>query len=70
MKFYDNLKVVYQIQTTLREWQQQNEEQQSAPGQDAPGRSTDDRKLPVRPAPEPGVTPGAEPQPNSPGGIR
>jgi len=70
VKYYDNLKVVYQIQTTLREWQQQNEEQQSAPGQDAPGRNTDDRKLPVRPATEPGVTPGAEPQPNSPGGFR
>ena len=39
VKYYDNLKVVYQIQTTLREWQQQNEEQQSAPGQDDSGRS-------------------------------
>ena len=27
VKFYDNLKFVYQIQTTLREWQQQDEEQ-------------------------------------------
>ena len=26
VKFYDNLKFVYQIQTTLREWQQQDEE--------------------------------------------
>ena len=34
VKFYDNLKVVYQIQTTLREWQQQDEEQQSAPAQE------------------------------------
>jgi hypothetical protein len=69
-KYYDNLKVVYQIQTTLREWQQQNEEQQSAPAQDAPGHSTDDRKLPVRPAPEPDTRPGAAPETNPPGGIR
>jgi len=30
MKFYDNLKFVYQIQTTLREWQQQAPEAQPA----------------------------------------
>jgi hypothetical protein len=70
VKYYDNLKVVYQIQTTLREWQQQNEEQQSAPAQETPGPGTDDRKLPVRPATEPDITPGAGPEPNSPGGIR
>ena len=27
LKFYDNLKVVYQIQATLKEWQQRNEDQ-------------------------------------------
>ena len=27
VKFYENLKIVYQIQTTLKEWQQQTEEQ-------------------------------------------
>ena len=30
LKFYDNLKFVYQIQTTLREWQQQAPEAQPA----------------------------------------
>ena len=30
VKFYENLKFVYQIQTTLQEWQQQDEEQQPA----------------------------------------
>ena len=70
VKFYDNLKFVYQVQTTLREWQQQNEEQQSTPGQDAPGQGQDDHKLPVRSAPEPSVTPGTGPDPQTPGGIR
>ena len=44
VKFYENLKWVYQIQTTLREWQQQDEDQRS-------DRKTDDRKLPVKQAP-------------------
>jgi len=43
VKFYENLKIVYQIQTTLKEWQQQSEEQKPAAGK------TDDRKLPVKP---------------------
>ena len=52
VKFYDNLKFVYQIQTTLREWQQQDEEQQPVKHH----ISTDDHKLPVKSAPsgEPG----------------
>ena len=51
VKFYDNLKFVYQIQTTLREWQQQDEEQRPAPtAQDR--TKPDDHKLPVRSAPE------------------
>lgn len=45
VKFYENLKWVYQIQTTLREWQQQDEEQRNEP-------KTDDRKLPVHEVPE------------------
>jgi hypothetical protein len=45
VKYYDNLKVVYQIQTMLREWQQQDTEQPAAP-------KTDDRKLPVKASPE------------------
>jgi hypothetical protein len=42
VKFYDNLKIVYQIQTTLKEWQQQTDEQPPAAGK------TDERKLPVK----------------------
>ncbi len=40
VKFYDNLKVVYQIQTTLQEWQQQDEEAPAAP-------PADEHRLPV-----------------------
>ncbi|HWB87164.1 MAG TPA: anti-sigma factor [Bryobacteraceae bacterium] len=50
LKFYDNLKFVYQIQTTLNEWQQQQEEEQRTPPPPGnPGTQTDDRKLPVQP---------------------
>ena len=62
LKFYDNLKFVYQIQTTLREWQQDQEAQQ--PSDDAASQSKpDERKLPVR---TPGK--GAAPAPQSAGG--
>jgi hypothetical protein len=55
VKFYENLKIVYQIQNTLRQWQQQDEEQRPAADSDADGR-----KLPVR-------TPGRKgPDPTSP----
>ncbi|MEO8594698.1 MAG: anti-sigma factor [Candidatus Solibacter sp.] len=44
LKYYENLKVVYQVQTMLRDWQQQAEEQKAA----APSTpKPDDRKLPV-----------------------
>jgi hypothetical protein len=60
VKFYDNLKFVYQIQTTLREWQQQGEDQQSAPVPETPERKTDEHKLPVKATPEGGPSgPGA-----------
>jgi hypothetical protein len=49
VKFYDNLKIVYQIQTTLKEWQQQTEEQKPA------ADKTDERKLPVKPPASPGA---------------
>ena len=49
VKFYDNLKFVYQIQTTLREWQQQDEEQR--PVKPKNSRTTDDHKLPVKSTP-------------------
>jgi hypothetical protein len=64
VKFYDNLKFVYQIQTTLREWQQQEEEQRPENSQS----KSDDRKLPVKPAPTPSATPGTVQQPASPPG--
>jgi hypothetical protein len=54
VKFYDNLKFVYQIQTTLREWQQQGEDRQSAPVQESPERKTDEHKLPVKATPDGG----------------
>jgi hypothetical protein len=49
VKFYENLKFVYQIQSTLRDWQQQQEEERltSEPEE----RKTDDRKLPVKSPP-------------------
>ena len=47
-KFYDNLKVVYQIQSTLREWQQRDEDQ--APAAAAPNApALNDHRLPVHP---------------------
>jgi hypothetical protein len=49
LKFYESLKVVYQIQSTVREWEQQQEEDQKA----AAGARPDERKLPVtNPAPK------------------
>jgi hypothetical protein len=49
-KFYDNLKFVYQIQTTLHEWQQQDEEQRPVKSRKT-GQTTDDHKLPAKSAP-------------------
>jgi len=54
LKFYDNLKVVYEIQATLKDWQQKNEDQQAvsgAPSAPEPHETIDDRKLPVHPLP-------------------
>ena len=69
VKFYENLKFVYQIQTTLREWQQQDAEQQPAAKDSEP--KVDDRKLPVGPAQSQGAnTPGGAPLSNPPGEQR
>ncbi|HLK67391.1 MAG TPA: anti-sigma factor [Bryobacteraceae bacterium] len=72
VKFYENLKFVYQIQTTLREWQQQDEDRQPAtkdPKSSEP--KNDDRKLPVKSAPAQGATPpGDAPLSNPPGEPR
>ncbi|SPE37833.1 putative transmembrane anti-sigma factor [Candidatus Sulfopaludibacter sp. SbA3] len=51
IKFYNDLKVVYQIQTMLHEWQQQSEDQ-PATVQKSSEPKTDERKLPVRTAPD------------------
>ena len=49
VKFYDNLKVVYQVQSLLHEWQQQDEEEQK-PAKAVP--DSDPHRLPVKPVPE------------------
>jgi len=51
VKFYENLKFVYQIQTMLRDWQQQDEDQRPANDRKIAQPGADDRKLPVRTAP-------------------
>jgi hypothetical protein len=58
VKYYENLKVVYQLQTLLRDWQQQVDEQ---PTSSAPERKTDERKLPVKALPPQGA-PTSNPQ--------
>jgi len=66
LKYYENLKVVYQVQTMLRDWQQSADElKASKPGEP----KADDRKLPVK---APGTLPNIAPNPggasaNTPG---
>jgi Putative zinc-finger len=43
-KFYDNLKFIYQIRATLREWQQQSADTK---GQSGLGTSTEQHRVPV-----------------------
>ncbi|HXA50018.1 MAG TPA: hypothetical protein VNV86_06940 [Candidatus Acidoferrum sp.] len=62
VKYYENLKVVYQIQALLREWQQQADEQKP---EAAAQPTVDDRKLPVK-----GSTTGVTPSPTPPAGSR
>jgi hypothetical protein len=51
VKFYESLKVVYQIQSKLRDWQlQQEEEQKPVADQEKSGRTPDTHRLPVNPA--------------------
>jgi hypothetical protein len=54
VKFYESIRVVYQIQSTVREWQQQGE---TAGEAEPPETRTDERRLPLKTAPAPG--PGA-----------
>lgn len=57
IKFYDNLKVVYQVESLLHEWQQQDAEEQrpaakpAAQPAAAPGNQ-DPHRLPVKSVPE------------------
>ena len=53
VKFVDDLKVVYQIQTTIQKWQQQDEDRTAADAQSSAPKA-DDHKLPVKTAPGPG----------------
>jgi hypothetical protein len=48
VKFYENLKFVYQIQSTLREWQQHQEEEQRVAVENEASAKPDDKKLPVK----------------------
>ena len=45
VKYYENLKVVYQIQTMLRDWQQQSDDPQPA---GSAAKKPEERKLPVK----------------------
>src|SRR5262249_9135637 len=65
VKYYENLKFVYQIQIMLRDWQQQDEDRNPEAGRKAAPAKTDDRKLPLdSPNPAPGATPGEAPRSN------
>jgi len=51
VKFYENLKFVYQIQSMLRDLQQQDEEQQPKANPKSSDRPAGERKLPVKAVP-------------------
>ena len=57
VKYYENLKVVYQIQTLLRDWQQQAEDAKASKSSEP---KKDDRKLPVK-AVQPEGAPASNP---------
>ena len=66
VKYYENLKVVYQIQTLIREWQQQQEEEKPAEGSAKQAQpKADTRKLPIK-----GTTSGGANNSNPPDGSR
>ncbi len=54
VKFYESMRLVYQIQTTVRDWQQQ-QDRETAMEADEIGRKTDSRRVPVR---APNASPG------------
>jgi anti-sigma factor RsiW len=53
VKFYESIKFVYQIQTKLRDWQQQQEDEQRPAETGKAGRSGDDHRLPAKGSQEP-----------------
>jgi hypothetical protein len=63
VKFYENLKFVYQIQNTLRQWQQQQSEEQR-PAAETSDQKADDHKLPQKSSP---ARTGTAPSSNSTG---
>jgi hypothetical protein len=52
VKFYESIKVVYQIQSQLRDWQQQQEEEQR-PAAEGRKSSRTEHRLPVKGSREP-----------------
>ena len=54
VKFYESLKVVYQIQSKLHDWQQQQEEEPKQTDTEKSGRGPDTHRMPVK---------GTEPRP-------
>jgi RecB family exonuclease len=48
VKFYESLKVVYQIQSKLHDWQQQQEEEPKPADAEKSGRTPDTHRLPVK----------------------
>jgi hypothetical protein len=56
VKYYENLKVVYQLKVMLSEWQQQQDEDPAAATQGS-NRKAEDRKLPVKTSPSQTVEP-------------
>jgi anti-sigma factor RsiW len=53
VKFYESIKFVYQIQTKLRDWQQQQEEEQRPAETGRAGRNADEHRLPAKGSQEP-----------------
>lgn len=53
VKFYESLKVVYQIQSKLREWKQQQDEEVKPADTGKPGANADEHRLPVKGSAEP-----------------
>ncbi len=54
VKFYESLKVVYQIQAKLRDWQQQQQDEEQKPADtEKSGRTPDTHRLPVQGSEQP-----------------